>query len=167
VLVMAVTPGSTPSLLGLQMSTQGGAEQQVHGHGMVGASQGERPQGSNHRTDMGAGDMSEIPANLMSHFKQFMASMYKQEETKEARYEVNNEQKEKGSGEKQGHTNEMSESLAQGEARAMAGTNDPYCYRCLTMGHPKEECIVPLSSGICASATHIKGMCPLLRKVNS
>jgi hypothetical protein len=44
---------------------------------MVGASQGERPQGntdvtgggSNRRTNMGAGDMTEIPANLMSHFK--------------------------------------------------------------------------------------------------
>jgi hypothetical protein len=48
---------------------------------MAGASQGEQPQGhrtdangggSNHSTNMGAGDMTEITANLMSLLKQFI-----------------------------------------------------------------------------------------------
>jgi hypothetical protein len=74
---------------------------------MAGASQGEQPQGhrtdangggSNHSTNMGAGDMTEITANLMSLLKQFMESMHKKEEAKEAGQEMNNEQKEKGCG---------------------------------------------------------------------
>jgi hypothetical protein len=45
--------------------------------------------------------------------------------------------------------------------------NGPYCYYCLTRGHPKEECIVTLFCDICESATHIKGRCPLLKKAKS
>jgi hypothetical protein len=42
--------------------------------------------------------MTEITANLMSLLKQFMESMHKKEEAKEAGQEMNNEQKEKGCG---------------------------------------------------------------------
>jgi hypothetical protein len=116
---------------------------------------------------MGAGDMTKIPTNLMSLFKGFMESMHKKEEAKEAGQEINNEQKEKGCGEKQGLANEMSESSSQGEARALSGANGPYCYCCLTRGHLKEECTVSLWCDICESASHVKGRCPLLKKVKS
>jgi hypothetical protein len=73
----------------------------------------------------------------------------------------------KGVGEKQGLANEMSESSAQGEARTLSGANGPYCYRCLTRGHPKKECTVSLLCDICESASHVKGRCPLLKKAKS
>jgi hypothetical protein len=51
---------------------------------------------------------------------------------------VKNDKKEKEIGGREVHTKDIPESLAQGEARATNGTNGPYCYRCLTIGHPKE-----------------------------
>jgi hypothetical protein len=44
---------------------------------MTGASLGDQPQGQHTN-----GDHSEIPANMVSLFKQFMETMYKQEEAK-------------------------------------------------------------------------------------
>jgi hypothetical protein len=37
---------------------------------------------------------------------------------------------------------EIVESSAQAEARGIAQNSRPYCYHCLTHGHPKEECFV-------------------------
>jgi hypothetical protein len=39
----------------------------------------------------------------------------------------------------------------------MNGGSGPYCYRCLTRDHPKEECIVTLFCDICESVAHVKG----------
>jgi hypothetical protein len=59
------------------------------------------------------------------------------------------------------------ESSAQGEARGYNANNNPYCYRCLTRGHPKEECVAPLFCDICESTTHVKCRCPLLKKAKN
>jgi hypothetical protein len=92
-----------------------------------------------------------------------METMYKQEETKETRQDVNKEHKGKEAGDKQVPSFDMPESSAQGEARAMSRTNGPHCYRCLTRGHLKEECTVTLFCDICECVTHVKGRCPLLK----
>jgi hypothetical protein len=59
------------------------------------------------------------------------------------------------------------ESSAQGEAQGNNVNNNPYCYRCLNRGHPKEECGVVLFCDISESAAHVKGRCPLLKKAKS
>jgi hypothetical protein len=94
--------------------------------------------------------------------------MSQKEESKDGQCkEVRNDHKERKTGEKEVHTKDIPESSAQGEARATNGTNGPYCYRCLTRDHPKEECIVILYCDICESAAHVKGRCPLLKKAKT
>jgi hypothetical protein len=66
----------------------GGSQQQLHGRGMTGASLGDQPQGQHTNADH-----SEIPANMVSLFKQFMETMYKQEEAKGVGQKVNKEHK--------------------------------------------------------------------------
>jgi hypothetical protein len=61
---------------------------------------------------------------------------------------------------------EVAESSAQGEALAINATNNAYCYR-LTRGHPKEECDVNLFCDVCESTTHVKGRCPMFKKVKN
>jgi hypothetical protein len=56
---------------------------------------------------------------------------------------------------------QVGESLAQGEARGIKLPIKPYCHRCLSKGHLKEECVTPLACEICASTTHLKLRCPL------
>jgi hypothetical protein len=51
---------------------------------------------------------------------------------------------------------ELGESSAQGEARGYKVPNKPYCHRCLSKGHVKEECVTPLLCDISASLTHLK-----------
>jgi hypothetical protein len=67
----------------------------------------------------------------------------------------------------EGPGKDIAESSAQGEARGIALNSGPYCYRCLTRGHPKEECFMNLFYEICESAAHVKGRCPLLKKGKS
>jgi hypothetical protein len=62
---------------------------------------------------------------------------------------------------------EVAESSAQGEDRGNNVMNVPYCYRCLTRGHAKEECNVQLFCDICESSSHVKGCCPLLKKAKN
>jgi hypothetical protein len=58
------------------------------------------------------------------------------------------------------------ESLAQGEARSNSEFGKPpYCYRCLSRGHPKEECVAQLVCEICDSTSHVKTRCSLHKKV--
>jgi hypothetical protein len=80
---------------------------------------------------------------------------------------VNKEQKGKEVGDKQVPSFDMPKSSTKGEVRAMPGTNGPYCYRCLTRGHPKEECTMTLFCDSCESVTHVKSRCPLLKKAKS
>jgi hypothetical protein len=86
--------------------------------------------------------------------------MSKKEEVKDDQsHDVEIDQKDREVGEKEKHMKDIPESsLAQGEARGMMnGGSGPYCYRCLTRGHPKEECIVTLFCDICESVAHVKG----------
>jgi hypothetical protein len=59
---------------------------------------------------------------------------------------------------------EMGESFAQGEASASKVPNKPYCHRCMSKGHVKEDCVTPLPCEICTSLTHLKPRCPLQKK---
>jgi hypothetical protein len=67
----------------------------------------------------------------------------------------------------EGQGKEIAESSGQGEARGLALNSGPYYYRCLMHGHPKEECSVNLFCEIRESSAHVKGRCPLLKKVKS
>jgi hypothetical protein len=94
---------------------------------------------------------------MLSLFQQLLAMMSKKEQVlDDHNLEVKNDPKEKETREKQGHTKDILESSVQGEARGMTVNNAPYCYRCLTRGHPKEECVVILFCDICESAAHVK-----------
>jgi hypothetical protein len=64
-------------------------------------------------------------------------------------------------------TNKVAKSSAQGAARGMINNSGPYCYRCLSRGHPKEECSITLSGEICENASHVKGHCLLLKKAKT
>jgi hypothetical protein len=99
--------------------------------------QGQRPsgtaRGSTPSSNVEVGDPSNIPANMLALFQQFLATMSQKEESKDGQSkEVRNDHKERKTGEKEVHTKDIPESSAQGEARATNETNGPYCYRCLT-----------------------------------
>jgi hypothetical protein len=59
---------------------------------------------------------------------------------------------------------ELAESSAQGEVRAFKGINKPYCHRCLSKGHVKEDCVALLVCDICSSQSHLKPHCLLQKK---
>jgi hypothetical protein len=62
---------------------------------------------------------------------------------------------------------ELAETSSQGATRGTSQNGGLYCYRCLSRGHPKEECFVTLFCEICESVSHVKGWCPLLKKAKS
>jgi hypothetical protein len=97
---------------------------------------------------------------MMTLFQQFLASIANKEDSKGvAKQTVDVNVTEKQKLEKES-SKDVAESSAQGEARGNHVNNSPYCYRCLTRGHAKEECIVSLFCGICESTTHVKGRLP-------
>jgi hypothetical protein len=54
------------------------------------------------------------------------------------------------------------ESSTPGEARLNTENGKPpYCFRCLSRGHAKEECVAQL---VCESTSHVKGRCPVPKK---
>jgi hypothetical protein len=61
---------------------------------------------------------------------------------------------------------EFVESSAQWEARALKASTKPYCDKCLSKGHVKEECSALLAYKICSSQTHLKPRCPLQKKAS-
>jgi hypothetical protein len=106
---------------------------------------------------------------MVALFQEFLASMAKKEEVAKVSYgqhvSVEIKDKEKVKGTETPHV--YLESLTQGEARDKNANNNPYCYHCLTRGHPKEKCVTPLFCDICESATHVKSRCPLLKKAKN
>jgi hypothetical protein len=111
---------------------------------------------------------------MISLFQQFLSSMGNKNEAGKSHVpEVFVEKAEqenvggKAKAQMEGQGKEIVVSSAQGEARGIALNSGPYCYRCLTHGHPKEECSVNLFCEICKSAAHVKGWCPLLKKAKS
>jgi hypothetical protein len=100
---------------------------------------------------------------MLSLFQQFLASMGNKidngnSHTHEASVEKaeHTNEGEKAKMQLEGQGKEIAESLAQGEARGLALNSGSYCYRCLTRGHPKEECPVNLFCEICESSAHVK-----------
>jgi hypothetical protein len=60
---------------------------------------------------------------------------------------------------------DVPESSAQGEARSNSEFGKPpYCYRCLSRGHQKEDYVAQLVCEICDSTSHVKARCPLHKK---
>jgi hypothetical protein len=118
--------------------------------------------------EVSKGENITIPANMLDLFHQFMASVANKEVAKEnivlpAEVMANDKQKQ----ENEEPAKDVAESSVQGEARGNNATNIPYCYRCLTRGHAKEECNVQLFHDICESSAHVKGRCPLLKKAKN
>jgi hypothetical protein len=96
-------------------------------------------------TSNNSADINAIPANMVVLFQQFLASIANKDETKgSGNQEMKEDKAEKSKLEKEESAKEIAESSAQGEARGNNATTNPYCYRCLTRGHPKEECDVHL-----------------------
>jgi hypothetical protein len=127
-------------------------------------SQGGASQTSNKASE----DNGTILANLMILFQQFIDSMGNKEQTnKKDSQEETQDNGEKGKEAVDMPEKEVPKSSAQGEARGNTIVNPPYCYRCLMRGHPKEECSVVLFCEICESVAHVRGHCPLLRKVKN
>jgi hypothetical protein len=109
-----------------------------------------------------------FPANMVALFQQFLASMANKDETKgSSNQERKEDRAEKSKLEEEEPAKEVAESSAEGEARGINATNNPYCYSCLTRGHPKEECDVNLFCDVCESTTHVKCRCPLFKKAKN
>jgi hypothetical protein len=111
---------------------------------------------------------------MVSLFQQFLASMGNKDMAGKSQVQGQNidqpkqtKMSEQEKTKKDVPVKEITESSAQGEARGMNLNSGPYCYRCLTRGHPKEECSVTSYCEICESAAHVKGQCPLLKKAKS
>jgi hypothetical protein len=101
-------------------------------------------------------------------FQKFIASMGGKEEANVISEQENSKEVcEHEKQETEAPPKEGVESLAQGATRGTTNNSGPYCYRCLTRGHPKEECLITLFCEICESATHAKGCCPLLKKAKT
>jgi hypothetical protein len=112
-----------------------------------------------------SGETNALPANMVALFQQFLASVAKSDEGKGAGKKEVKEDSAKTQAVKEVPKKDKAESSAQGEARA--NINKPFCHRCLTRGHPKEECVEALFCEICESSAHVKGRCPLLKKARS
>jgi hypothetical protein len=106
---------------------------------------------------------------MVALFQEFLASMAKKEAVAKASsgQQVNVEIKDKEKVEGAETPKMNAESSTQGEARGYIANNNPYCYRCLSRGHSKEECVTPLFCDIYESTTHVKGRCPLLKKAKN
>jgi hypothetical protein len=63
---------------------------------------------------------------------------------------------------------DVPESSTQGEARSITDFGKPpYCYKCLSRGHSKEECVAQLLCEICDNNSHVKARCPLHKKLSN
>jgi hypothetical protein len=128
-------------------------------------------QGGSHGSSKVAVDSNAIPANMMSLFQQFLASMGHREEEGKAKEQEKNDEKgkqpsasEKEKIEMEVQKKELAETSTQGAARGTSQNGGLYCYHCLSRGHPKEEYFVTLFCKICESASHVKGQCLLCKK---
>jgi hypothetical protein len=105
-------------------------------------------------------DMSLLPPNAMSLLQQLLASL----SDKGKATEVEPQLKQGASGVEAKH-DDVLESLVQGKARLnMENGKPPYCYRCLSRGHAKEECVAQLVCEVCDNTTHMKARCPVHKK---
>jgi hypothetical protein len=106
-------------------------------------------------------DIRQLPANTMLLIQQLLAAIA-EKGTSQAKTAEGEDTKTEGK--MATGTPDVPESSAQGEARGNPGIKPPYCFQCLTKGHPKEECVMQLSCEICESNAHVKACCPLYKK---
>jgi hypothetical protein len=84
-----------------------------------------------------ADDSTSIPANMVSLFQQFLASMGNNDMAGKSQAQGQNidhpeqiKMSEQEKTEKDAPVEEITESSTQGEARGMSLSSGPYCYRC-------------------------------------
>jgi hypothetical protein len=112
-------------------------------------------------------DISGLPTSAIDLLKQLLASVAGKEEGKpNSTLPQKPSTTDKVAVKPDNKPKDTTESSTQGEARGNKVTAKPYCHRCLTKGHCKEECVTPLVCDICTSHTHIKSGCPLYKKAN-
>jgi hypothetical protein len=113
-------------------------------------------------------DICGLPPSAAGLLKQLLASMADKEGPKVEKQAMVVDAKinENESSVLPEKSHELGESSAQGEARNLKVINKPYCHRCLSKGHVKEDCTTPLACDICTSLSHLKQMCPLQKKAS-
>jgi hypothetical protein len=96
-------------------------------------------------------DMSLLSLSAMALLQNMMATIFKKGKAPEGEQEMKR-------GESGAVTKvDVLESSAQGEARSNSEFGKPpYCYRCLSRGHQKEDCVAQLVCEICDSTSHVK-----------
>jgi hypothetical protein len=102
---------------------------------------------SGHGSSKGSVDLSSILTNMLTLFQQFLETVgNKVESGQDQAPAVNNakieqaREREMPKIEEKVPVKDIPESSAQGEARGVTQNSGPYCYHCLTCGHPKEGC---------------------------
>jgi hypothetical protein len=100
--------------------------------------------------------MSKLPPAAMALLHQLLAMIYDMGKA------LPEGEKEMNKGESGVVTKvDVPESSAQGEVRSNSEFGKPpYCYRCLSRGHPKEEC----DAQVCDSTSYVNARCPLHKK---
>jgi hypothetical protein len=131
-------------------ATQSNQSAEAQGQRAAQGAQGQAQPSGGQSSSKVVGDLSSIPANMLSLFQQFLATVGNKEEAGKTHVpEVNDakieqtRESEKAKIETSVPVKEIAES-AQGEVRGITQNSRPYCYRCLTGGHPKEDCFVTL-----------------------
>jgi hypothetical protein len=110
-------------------------------------------------------DISGMSASTTGLLRQLLMSMVGKEKIREeGQIGENMKAKEKEVAIVLEKNTEIVESSAQGEARAIKGINKPYCHRCLSKGHVKEDCAALPICDICSSQSHLKPRCLLQKK---
>jgi hypothetical protein len=96
-------------------------------------------------------DMSLLLLSAMALLQKMMATISRKGKTPEGEQEMKR-------GESCAVTKvDVLESSAQGEANSNSEFGKPpYCYRCLSRGHQKEDCVAQLVCEICYSTSHVK-----------
>jgi hypothetical protein len=102
-------------------------------------------------------DISGLPASTTGLLRQLIVSMAGKEKSKEEVQTVENAMaKEMEVAIVLEKNTEIGESLAQDKAREIKGINKPYCHRCLSKGHVKEDCAALPICDIFSGQSHLK-----------
>jgi hypothetical protein len=103
--------------------------------------------------------MSQLPPTALTLLQQLLASFSDRGNATDEP-----QMKQGASGAEAKHA-DIPKSSAQGEARLNPESGKPpYCYRCLSIGHAKEECVAQLICKVCDSTSHVKTRCPVHKK---
>jgi hypothetical protein len=99
-------------------------------------------------------DMTKLPPAAMALLQQLLVTILDKGKAQEVEKEMT-----KGESGTEVKT-DIPESSAQGAARSNSKFGKPpYCYSCLSRGHPKVECTTQLVCEICDSTSHVKARC--------